>query len=347
MILPLVLTIAALSAAQTPPADAADAAPAENVAEFKERLIAATNDPERSKAAEGLKRTAPKSAQDVAALFDLFSRFPNPDLRAIVMASLARIPPDSPQLEPMFLTYLKQPEPSSQLFGINGAFRLRSRLALPLIHQIAERKLSTGNPSTITVLKDRLEWNTQYEALSALAQWEGEKVLPLLRQKADESPDNAYLLGLFFWRQTLPDLASWIRSKDPLSQQKALAAASARIQPADARATREKMLALLRDATLDSELRHRLALKVGLSSTDDEVDALIREHDSAADETTRAVWATAVFVSRSPRAVPLLTRYARESPTESFRNGARAQLVEMLGEDKTKELLGESKDVKK
>jgi hypothetical protein len=357
MIARLALIAAALAAAQAPApqapapqvpaANAGPSTPPPSVSELTQQLIAATDDAGRTKAAELLKRTAPVSAQDVGALFDLFSRFPNPDLRAIVMSSLARIPPDSPQLEPIFVTYLKESEPSAQLFGINGAFRLRSRAALPLIHKIAERRLASANPSAITVLKDRLEWNTQYEALSALAQWEGEKILPLLRQKSDESPDDAYLLGLFFWRQTLPDLPKWIQSKDPRSQQKALAAASAKIEPADARATREPMLAMLRDAALDSELRHRLALKVGLSSTDDEIDALIREHDAARDDATRAVWATAVFVSRSPRAVPLLARYARESPTESFRNGARAELVELVGEDKTRELLGESKDVKK
>jgi hypothetical protein len=340
------LLCAALASAQAPQSAAVTQGGAvPSVAELKERIISATDDTVRAKALDEMRRTAPITAQDVGALYDLFSRFPNPELRKAVMESLALIPRDSPQLEPIFVTYIRQPEPASQLFGINGAFRLRARQALPLIHKIAEQKLDAN--STTGMLRDRLAWNAQYEALSALAQWEGEKTLPLLRKQAMISPQVGYLLGLFFWRETLPDLPKWMRSPDPTSQQAALEAASAKIDPAEARLTREPMLAMLRDATLDTELRHKLALKVGLVSTGDEVDALIKEHDAAPDETSREVWATAVFVSRDSHAVPLLARYAKEGPKQSFRDGARAELVELLGETKTEDLLGDKKDVKK
>lgn len=351
MIAPLLLLTAALSAAQTPPAVSSEAAPAEaasarTVTELKQDLLSATNDAERGAAVDQLSRTAPVSAQDVSALFDLFSRYPNPQLRAKVMASLALIAPDSPELEPLFVTYLQQPDPAEQMFGINGAFRLHSRLALPLVRKIAERKI-TPDTSPMAVLHDRLIWSTQYEALSALSQWEPEKTYPLLLRQSETNPDLGYLLGLFYWRQTLPELPKWIRSSHPVDQQKALEAASAKIEPEDARATRAQMLVMLNDPTLDKELRRRLALKVGLSSTDAEVDALIRAHDAAPDEITREVWATAVFVSRSPHAVPLLVRYAKTSPKPSFRNGARAELVELVGESKADELLGEKKDAPK
>ncbi len=316
------------------------------VAELKQTLVSSTSDAARATALDQLSKTPPVSAQDVAALFDLFSRYPNPELRAKVMASLALIPPDSPELEPLFVTYLQQPEPASQLFGINGAFRLRSRLALPLVRKIAEREIKP-NTSPTSVLLDRLAWDTQYEALSALAQWEGDKAFPLLRRKANQNPDIGYLLGRFFWRKTLPMLPKWIRSDDPIHQEKALEAAEAKIEPEDARATRAQMLKMLGDATLDKELRRRLALKVGLSSTDEEVDDLIRRHDAAPDEITREVWATAVFVSRSPHAVPLLVRYAKDSPKQSFRAGARAELVELVGEAKAKDLLGTENSLKK
>jgi hypothetical protein len=346
MILPLLAFCAAFASAQAPAGSVTtEGGAAPTVSELVSGVLSSTDEASRSKAVEDLSRTAPISAQDVSGLYDLFLRFPNPQLRKAVMASLELIPPDSPQLEPLFVTYLKQPEPASKLFGINGAFRLHARQALPLIRKIAQQKLDAN--STVSVLSDRLAWNAKYEALSALAQWEGEKDLPMLRREAEQSPQIGYLLGLFFWRQTLPDLPKWIRSSDPVMQQAALEAASAKIDPAEAELTREPMLAMLRDATLDTELRHRLALKVGLSSSDDQVDALIREHDAAPDETSREVWATAVFVSRSPRAVPLLARYAKTGAKQSFRQGARTELVELLGEDQTAKLLGDKKDVKK
>jgi hypothetical protein len=197
----------------------------------------------------------------------------------------------------------------------------------------------------VNLMADR-RWNTQYEALSALAQMEGVKALPLLRRKAEESSQIGYLLGLFFWKQTLPDLVKWTRSNKPATQRMALEAASAKIEPEDARATRAQMLAILRDPTVDIELRHKLAFKVGLSSTDDEVDALIREHDAAPDQPSREVWAVAVFISPGLRKTPLLVRYAREAAKPSFRSGARSQLVDMYGEEKTKSMLEEDKNVK-
>src|SRR5471032_1250790 len=132
----------------------------------------------------------------------MFSRYSDPELRKKVMDSLALIDPSSPQLEPLFISYLNQPEPETQLFGINGAFHLRSRQGLPLVRKIAERKFEAADASSISLLSQRNAWWAQFEALSVLCQWEGEKVLPLLRAKADESYAVGRLLGRFFWRQT-------------------------------------------------------------------------------------------------------------------------------------------------
>lgn len=317
-----------------------------SVSLLKERFLGATLESDRVTLLTQITKTTPVSAQDVSALFDLFSRYPAPELRRGVMESLARLEPENPQLEPLFITYLQQSEPESQLFGINGAFRLRSRRALPLVRKIAERKFASSSVASINALSDRNAWWTQYEALSALAQWEGEKSLRLLRKKAKESPAVAGLLGRYFWRQTMPDLKKWALSTDPAEHERAIEAAEAPIEPADARATRDDMLALVRDPKTDDEVRHRLALKVGACSTDDEVDALIREHDKAADDKMRLVWAAAVFAAHSPHSVPLLARYARLSPDEPTRAGARVELVNLIGEDKTRALLGE-KEVKK
>lgn len=318
---------------------------APSVALLKDRFTEALDSAEKNAALGRLAKTAPTSAQDVAGLFDLFSRFSDKAVRQAVMDSLALIGPDSPQLEPLFLTYLKQPEPESQLFGINGAFRLRSRPALPLIRAIAQRKFST-DISQATMMSERNAWWTQFEALSVLAQWEGERALPLLQRKSSESPALGRLLGRFFWKQTLPNLKAWSRSSDPLSRERAMQAVGASIEPADARATREDMLKLLRDTTVDSELRHQIALKIGLSSTDEEAEALIREHDAVKSGPERLFWAAAAFVSRRPTIVPLLLRYARQSADDTLRRGATAQLSDMLGAAEAASMIASEKNPK-
>jgi hypothetical protein len=291
--------------------------------------------------------TRPVSAQDVSALFDLFSRYSDPNLRKKVMTSLALIDPSSPQLEPLFISYLNQPEPETQLFGIYGAFYVRSRQGLPLVRKIAERKFAAADATAISLLSSRNAWWAQFDALSVLAQWQGEKILPLLREKADESAAVGRLLGQFFWRQTFPDLKSWSESADANVREKAVQAAGAQIQPAEARATRDGMLDIVRDPKADEEVRHRLALKVGAGSTDAEVEALIAEHDKATDDRMRLLLMGAVAYSHSAKAVPLLVRYARDSEDESMRRGARAELVDLVGEAAAKVLLDDKKNIKK
>lgn len=214
MILPLALLAASLAGAQSVASfeDSAPAAPTEtqpeaplggaSVTTLKGRFVEATDEGVRNQVLTQLAVTRPVSARDVSALFDLFTRFSDPVVRQKVMESLALINPSSPQLDPLFISYLSQPEPETQLFGINGAFHLRSRQGLPLVRKIAERKFAAADAASISLLSSRNAWWAQYEALSALAQWEGDKVLPLLRKKSDESAAVARLLGRFFWRQT-------------------------------------------------------------------------------------------------------------------------------------------------
>ncbi|HXT02465.1 MAG TPA: hypothetical protein VN915_17460 [Elusimicrobiota bacterium] len=355
MMIPLLLLAASLSGAQpldlTAQSGSSAATPigAASVSILKARFIEALDDATKGRMLQQISVTRPVSARDVSALFDLFSRNSDPVVRRKVMDSLALIDPSSPQLEPMFLTYLRQPEPETQLFGINGAFHLRSREALPMIRKIAGRKFEAPDASAITLLSARNAWWTQYEALSVLSQWEGERdrVLPLLRQKADESPAVGRLLGQFFWAQTFKDLKGWAESSDDNVREKAVQVAGAKIQPDEARATREGMLDIVRDQKADEEVRHRLALKVGACSTDAQVEALIAEHDQTKDDKLKLLLVAAAAYSRSPKAVPLLVRYAKDSSDETMRKGARAELVDLVGEEQAETLLGERKDVKK
>jgi hypothetical protein len=215
------------------------------------------------------------------------------------------------------------------------------------VRKIAERKFEAADAASISILSSRNAWWTQFEALSALSQWEGEKVLPLLRKKADESAAVARLLGHFFWAQTFPSLKAWSESPNANVREKAVEAAGAQIEPAEARATRDGMLDIVRDPKADEEVRHRLALKVGASSTDAEVETLIAEHDAAKDDKMRLLLMAAIAYSRSPKSVPLLVRYARDSTDEILRKGARLELVDLVGEEQAKTLLGDQKEIKK
>lgn len=348
MIAALALLSASLALAADAPAAPAEApVGAPGVALLKERFLGATEESERTLILAQIEKTTPSSAQDISALFDLFSRFPDSRLRRGLMESLSRLKPESPQIEPLFVTYLSQTEPESQLFGINGAFRLRSRQALPLVRKIAERPFAGPSAAAINALSERNAWWTQYEALSALAQWEPERTLPLLRKKVKESPAVARLLGQYYWKQSLPSLWTWAASKDAADHERATEFAGAPIDPADARAARADMLAYIRDPKADDEVRHRLALKVGASSIGAEIDELAAEHDKAADDRMRLVWAAAVFAAHDPKSVPLLARYAKQSTDETMREGARAELADLLGEGPAKALLQDGKEQKK
>lgn len=326
-----------------PPARAAEAPAAPpSVALLRDRFIEATGAPERTKILNQLAQTVPVTGQDVSNLFDLFSRFTDDFTRKSVMASLSRLRPGSPHLEPLFMTYLRQPEPEAQLFGINGAFRLRARAALPLIRAVAERKFSASAVTETTMMTERNAWWTQYEALSVLAQWEPEKSRALLERKGQESAKVGALLGRYYWKQTLPKLRAWSASGELMDAERAALAVSAPIDLEDARATRAPMLALLRDPKVDPEIRHQLALKIGASSNDEEAEALVREHDAAKDD-DRLYWASAAFMSRSPKVIPLLVRYARQTGDERMRNGATIQLVDMVGEAEAAALIDPEK----
>lgn len=335
--------IAALLLAAAIPAAAAPAVSTTTVSQLTERFLETTSAANKTALLGQIGKTAPRTGQDVANLLDLFSRYSDSYTRRSIMDSLAKIAPGNPQLEPLFLTYLKQPEPDSQLFGVNGAFRLRSRPALPLIREIAERKMTAKEGSETGMLSERNGWWTQYEALSALAQWEPEKSYALVDAKATESPKVAALLGRYYWKKTLPRLAAWSESGKLGDAERASQAAAAPIEMADARDTRVQMLTLLKDPKADAEIRHQLALKVGLSSTEDEVEELIKLHDAAPNDGEKLYWATAVFITRSRKAVPLLVRYAQKTNEPVQAKGAADQLKDMLGETEAAALLDPEK----
>lgn len=334
---------ALLLAAAVPALAAAPAVSTGTVSQLTERFLETTSAENKTAILGEIARTAPRTGQDIANLLDLFTRYSDSYTRRSIMDSLAKIGPGNPQLEPLFLTYLKQPEPDAQLFGVNGAFRLRSRPALPLIREIAERKMTAKEGSETGMLSERNSWWTQYEALSALSQWEPEKSYALVDAKAYESPKVAALLGRYYWKKTLPRLRGWSESGKLGDAERASQAVAAPIEMADARDTRVEMISLLKDPKVDSDIRHQLALKVGLSSTEDEIEELIKAHDAAPSDAEKLYWATAVFITRSRKAVPLLVRYAHKTGEPVQAKGAADQLKDMLGPAEAAALLDPEK----
>ena len=276
-----------------------------------------------------LARTPPATLYDAEALYDLFMRFPDDPVRKATLDSLQLMSPGAVDIEPLLLRCLKDEEPDSVLFGLKGALRLRPAAALPLIKKIANRKFRYKAVTDAPLMTERNAWWAQYEALAVLAQWQGAEALPLIRRKTGEAGGVAQLLGLFFWKESLPQIVEWTEgsSKNKARAYQALAAAT---PTPSLRATREAMLKLLRDPKADGELRHQVAVKIGLSSIPEEVSSLLKEYETTADDYAKKLFAAAAFASRDPQILPLLTRFAKEDPQPLVRAGARVQLKDML-----------------
>jgi hypothetical protein len=273
--------------------------------------------------------TPPASSREVQALFDLFSRFDDKTVRDAAMASVHRLTPQAKSLENAFLFYLGDSDPVSRIFGINGALALRSERA------------GNFSPEQLTLLSEKNAWWAHYEALSALAAWKGAEVLPLLKKQSEKAPAVAALIGAHMWKAAFPLIVEWSRSSSAGDKKRAHFALTADAAPGDLRQTREAMLELLRDASQDKDLRHQLALKVGLSSTEEEVAALLKKHAEAKGAEAKLFWAAAIFASRSPQAVPLLKQFAFEDPEPASRLGALGQLRETLPEAEYRAVLEE------
>jgi hypothetical protein len=323
----LLLAAALIAPAASAQMTAPVAAP--SVRELRDAFVEAVDTGKKRQALARLAETAPQSLGDVEALYDLFMRFPDETVRSSALDSLNRLTPAAQAAEPLVLRYIAQEEPESVLFGIKAAVRLRSTAALPAIRKIAQRKFAQARADEAARPSDRNAWWAQYEALAALAQLEGEKALPLLEKKAKEAPPVARLIAMYLWPEALPKVAAW-SGGGAREQAMAAAALDAPIPLSALRATREKMLALVRDPKSPPELRHQLALRAGSSSTPEEVGALVKEQDSAADPALKRLLAAAIFASRDSQAAPLLLKYAKEDPQPGVRAGARVQLRDML-----------------
>ncbi|MBI5210306.1 MAG: beta-N-acetylhexosaminidase [Elusimicrobia bacterium] len=310
------------------------------VAELQEAYVGNIDEKKRDDVLARLAATAPVTTRDVQRLFDLFIRFPSPKVRDAAMRSLHLLDPKSPHLDTVFLAYLEEKEAEEVLFGINGALIVRCAACLPKIKEVARRRLPGKDPTAdIYMLSEKNVWWAIFEALSALAQWEGKESLGLLKSKTKESPRVAEIMARHLWKESLPVFIRW-SSGNAAARERAKAGLSAEVPPAALRESRPAMAKVVRDPKADRELRHQLSIKLGLSSTEAEAAALVEEYRVAVDSDTRRMLSAAVFASRHPQGIPLLRQYVREDPNPLARAGALAQLKGMLGPAEYRELLG-------
>lgn len=313
---------------------------------LKERYISAVERADKRAALDQLAVTAPRDLGDISALYDLFMRFPEPQARRAALASLD-LAPVHPTLEPLTLTALRAIEPESVYFGAHLAAKTGTPAALEELRKVAARPLRAPSAEHTSLATERGTWWAQYEALDVLAAIDGERALPLLKSRMRESPAVGAIAGRRLWKTALPELLRLAASSKERERAAAREAARQPIDAEDARATRPELLAAIPNAKLDAEFRHQLALKAGASSDDAEAEELGRRYGSAKTEAERLLWASALFASQKPAAVPVLVKFASEDPDELRRLGARTQLVRMLGEEKTAALLGGGKDAEK
>ncbi len=151
----------------------------------------------------------------------------------------------------------------------------------------------------------------------------------MLEKKSREAPQVARLIGQYLWTDALPLIVRW-NAGEPAEKERAIEALEAPTSAAVLRPSRAAMLAVVADPKQDAELRHKLAIKVGLCSMHDEVAGLLKSYDEASDPYLKRLYAAAAFASRDPQAVPLLTKFAKEDPQPNVRAGARVQLKDML-----------------
>lgn len=301
-----------------------------DIAGLRDAFVETLEDQQKAEILQSIARTPAVTSNDVQALYDLFMRFSDNAVRESVLRSLDLASPHSPHLEPVFLRYMEEPEPESVLFGIKGALRIRAAGALPLIRKIARRSFAFKSPQDTPLLSEKNAWWTQYEALSALAQWEGPKTVSLLMSRASEAPAVARIMALFVWKESLPQFVKWSESHGADNQERAKQALSAPVPAKALRETRPEMMRILRDPKADKELRHQIALKVGFSSSEEGIGELLKEYEALKEPETKLMFSAALFASRSRQVVPLLTQHAKEHPDPRIRAGARVQLKDML-----------------
>jgi len=98
------------------------------------------------------------------------------------------------------------------------------------------------------------------------------------RQETDEAPAAARIMAIYLWTDSLPRFVKWASSSNASQKEKAAEGFEGRRPARGPCARRARRCSNpLRDPKADRELRHQLRLKIGASSTEEEIGGLIKE----------------------------------------------------------------------
>ncbi|MDE2291696.1 MAG: hypothetical protein KGL53_06405, partial [Elusimicrobia bacterium] len=184
--------------------------------------ISAVREKDRLNILQHLETTGPLTMDDLRWELDLYGR-DDQAARAAVIASVARLGPSDAALAPFFEALLQDPDPVLQGFGLLGADRLRSPASHELVLKICRRRFKRPAATVNMPPTDANLWFVEYNALTVLADWDGEKALPLLEQRAKEAPAVAATMAAHLWKAGLPTFLKWSdggsRSDQELAEQ--------------------------------------------------------------------------------------------------------------------------------
>lgn len=297
-------------------------------AELATAYISAVRGADRVRLLNRLGGTKPKDGRDLRALLNLYSR-EDPAARLKVEAALLRLGPEDAVLAPVLIGLLQDEDPVFQAFGLQGAGRLRVPEALEPVRALAERPFPAAENSFGLSPADANRWAVQFTALRVLAEWQGEKALPLILKRSREVPAVGELAATYFWEKALDELVAWSESRSPVDRDRAAKAWAAPVPRTALTATKPRLWELTLDRRRQPETRHRAGIKLGTVAEEADVDRLLAER-AKADGKSRTLLDAALFASRHAKAVPILVEYAQTAADPLARAGAMFQLRSML-----------------
>jgi len=293
------------------------------------RYLEAFYPEEKVAALQKLAMLKPRTVRDMQALMALNNK-DDAGAAAGIAASLGRLTAQDQHFAPFLMSLLRVDEPKIRMFALAGIERVRPEEALEILYKEAKTPFKERRLRGVQGRERAGEWLSRFHCLRILALWEGEKVLPLLYKRAKEAPRVGSLIAGHFWVRSFDDILRWSESRRQNNRELGLEAWRAAVPKEALRITRGRLLDLTLDRKKRDETRHQAAVKLGLSSNEDEVGLLLEKRSAAADKKTRVLLETAIFASRSKKAVPLLIDYVKKHEDPLSRGGALAQLGDLM-----------------
>ncbi|PCI37284.1 MAG: hypothetical protein COB53_07025 [Elusimicrobia bacterium] len=289
-----------------------------------------------------LERVSKKRIRSFRDIHSLLSFFVREDLNARRAAerSLNRLSPDQDgAFSSVFVDLLDDEQPILRLFGLIGVERLRPQEALEILYEEAKKPFDIHTPSLAIAPTPAINFRIKFLTLEILADWEGKKVLKLINKRSKEAPSVAKLSATYFWKENLPTLMKWSRSRKREDLIRADFGWQASPLIEDLKATRETLWEVLNSQRYDQEIRHRAAIKLGLVASKDDVSNLLKLRQEEKKKKIRLLYETALFASQDPRIIPILRDHIMKNPNPDARAGALTQLSQFVEPDEYRKLL--------